>query len=96
LGYRARPNGDDPNSCIFDVYSLQRYAPGTEPDVELQWNNDLKDEAFWGKILLQDFTNLCEIQRGMNSRAFSVARPSPHQESVISNFHRALEEFVTE
>lgn len=96
LGYRARPNGDDPNSCIFDVYSLQRYAPGAEPDVELQWNNDLKDEAFWGKILLQDFANLGEIQRGMNSRAFSVARPSPHQESVISNFHRALEEFVTE
>jgi phenylpropionate dioxygenase-like ring-hydroxylating dioxygenase large terminal subunit len=96
LGYRARPNGDDPNSCIFDVYSLQRYAPGTEPDVELQWSNDLKDEAFWGKILLQDFANLGEIQRGMNSRAFLVARPSPHQESVISNFHRALEEFVAE
>lgn len=96
LGYRARPNGDNPNTCIFDVYSLQRYAPGAEPEVKLQWNDDLTDEAFWGKILLQDFDNLGEIQRGMNSRAFTAARPSPHQESVISNFHRALEEFVTE
>ena len=31
LVYRVRPNGNDPDSCIFDVWSLQRYAPGAEP-----------------------------------------------------------------
>ena len=31
LFYRARPNGNDPDSCIFDIWSLVRYPPGAEP-----------------------------------------------------------------
>jgi phenylpropionate dioxygenase-like ring-hydroxylating dioxygenase large terminal subunit len=96
LGYRARPNGDNPNSCIFDVYSMRRYAPGAEPKIDQQWSQDHDDEGFWGKILCQDFENLREVQRGLRSRAIAAARPSPQQESVISNFHRALAEFVGE
>lgn len=94
LGYRSRPNGTDPNSCIFDVYSMRRYAPGAEPKVEQQWSNDHDDEEFWGRILCQDFENLREVQLGMQSHGFEAARTSPFQESVISNFHRALHAFV--
>ena len=94
LGYRARPNGDDPDSCIFDVYALERYAPGKEPKPELQINNDITDEAFWGLILTQDFQNMADIQQGMKSRGFKGCRPNPKQELAVSNFHAALHEFM--
>jgi phenylpropionate dioxygenase-like ring-hydroxylating dioxygenase large terminal subunit len=94
LGYRARPNGHDPNSCIWDVYSLQRYAPGEEPQVEQEWSFDHADESFWGKILTQDYQNLPKVQKGMNSRGFRGARPNPKQERAVINFHRALVDFI--
>ncbi|MEP7349572.1 MAG: aromatic ring-hydroxylating dioxygenase subunit alpha [Sphingorhabdus sp.] len=96
LGYRARPNGVDPDTCIWDVYSLQRYASGNEPEVEQEWSQDLGDVEFWGKILTQDYQNMGQVQKGMKSRAFRGARPNPLQETAISNFHRALVEFMDE
>jgi len=47
-------------------------------------------------ILQQDFDNMGEVQRGMKSRGFAGARPNPLQESVVSNFHRALCEYLDE
>lgn len=94
LGYRARPNGDDPDSCIWDVYSLQRYPPGEEPVVQVEWSQDHADEEFWGKILCQDYQNMNDVQRGMKSRGFTGARPNPKQEVAVSNFHRALHEYM--
>lgn len=97
LGYRARPNGRNPDSCIWDVYSLQRYGTEeTPPTVELEFNADITDEAFWGKILIQDYQNMEDVQMGMKSRGFRGARPSPKQEIGVSNFHRALHEFINQ
>ncbi|WP_313808420.1 aromatic ring-hydroxylating dioxygenase subunit alpha [Sphingobium sp.] len=95
LGYRARPNGDDPDSCIFEVYVLERFAPGKEPkDVQVEIAADWRT-ADWGLILSQDFQNMGEVQRGMKSRAFKGARPNPLQERAISNFHEALHYYLT-
>jgi phenylpropionate dioxygenase-like ring-hydroxylating dioxygenase large terminal subunit len=94
LGYRSRPNGRDPHSCIWDVYSLRRYAPGTEPKVEVEWNDNHSDVEFWGKILVQDYENMGEVHRGMRSRGFKGARTNPKQEVAVSNHHRALHEFI--
>ena len=94
LGYRARPNGHNPDSCIWDVYSLRRYAPGQEPKVALEWNEDITDVGFWGKILIQDYENMGDVQRGMKSRGFLGARTNPKQEVAVSNFHRALHETI--
>lgn len=96
LGYRARPNGDDPNSCIWDAYSLQRYAPESEPKVQLEWSTDLADQEFWGKILVQDYSNMAQVQRGMRSRGFTEAIINPRQELAVYNFHQALLEFIGE
>ncbi|WP_022982523.1 SRPBCC family protein [Ideonella sp. B508-1] len=100
LFYRARPDGDDPDSCFYDIGSLVRYAPGAEPP--------LKREVYWGKedwktdtverfglILSQDFANMVEVQRGMKSSAFKGARTNPLQESVISNFHAVLDDMLS-
>jgi nitrite reductase/ring-hydroxylating ferredoxin subunit len=94
LAYRARPNGRDTDSAIFDVYSLLRYPPGEEPDVEPQRCDDLTDTSFWPLILIQDFANLGPLQRGLKSRGFRGARANPRQESALTNFHQALRDFM--
>ena len=93
LGYRARPNGDDPDSCIFDIYVLERFAPGAEPKVALETATDWRSVE-WGLILAQDFQNMGEIQQGMKSRGFKGARPNPVQERAISNFHAVLHSYL--
>lgn len=95
LWYRARPEGDDPNRCIFDIWSLQRYGPGKEPPLKRE-TYDKIDSSQWGRIFMQDFVNIPEVHRGMKSRAFVGARPNPVQERAVSNFHRALRETLAE
>lgn len=93
LGYRARPDGFDPNSCIMEVYSLERFADGEEPEVENIFVEDLADES-WRRILMQDFANMGEVQRGMKSRGFRGSRPNPVQERPVSNFHHNLASYM--
>jgi len=92
--YRARPNGDDPNSCIFDVLSLGRFAPGKEP----AWTHEFYPtlESFRGRnpILEQDFSNMLAVHKGMQSRGWKGARPNPIQESNVYNLHRVLHQYV--
>lgn len=93
LWYRSRPNGNDPESCIFDVWSLVRYAEGKEPALVRELYERWED-AEWGRILTQDFVNFPAVQAGMHSRAFKGARTNPAQEVVVSNFHRWLHKFI--
>lgn len=96
LWYRARPNGDDPDSCIFEINVIERFAEGAEPKgVEVEVADDWRT-ADWGLILAQDFQNMGEVQRGMKSRGFKGARTNPVQERAISNFHRVLHHYLTD
>jgi hypothetical protein len=90
LWYRVRPNGDDPNSCVFDIWSLGRYAPGQEPTVE--HGMTIGFENFRGKnpFLEEDFENMEAVHMGMKSRGWAGARVNPIQEAQIVNFHRVL------
>jgi phenylpropionate dioxygenase-like ring-hydroxylating dioxygenase large terminal subunit len=94
LWYRMRPNGENPDSCIFDVWCLERHAPGQEPAVEHQIFDG--PEAFKGQnpFLEQDIGNMAAVQTGMRSLGFSGSRTNPIQEAVISNFHKVLREYV--
>lgn len=93
LCYRARPNGADPNSCIFETYVIERYGEGEEPKTE--WVNvpDPMDPR-WPEVLQQDFRNMPYVQRGMKSRGFKGARPNPRQEVPVYNFHKTLAEYM--
>jgi phenylpropionate dioxygenase-like ring-hydroxylating dioxygenase large terminal subunit len=93
LWYRARPNGDDPDTCIFDIWSLKRYAPGQEPPLQRKAFTSMEGQTA-GTILDQDIYNMRFVQKGMKSRAFKHARPNPVQEVEVSNFHRVLEAYV--
>ena len=96
IAYRARPNGNDPDSCIFDIWSLARYAPGEEPPLVREYYPDwsVDTEKNFGLILSQDFANFHLVQRGMHSRGFAGSRTNPVQEAEIPNMHRALYEYV--
>lgn len=89
LYYRARPDGNNPDKCLYDVWSLMRYAPGAEPKLEREYYTKWED-CDWKRILSQDFANLARVQRGMKSRGFVGGRPNPQQEQAISNFHRMI------
>lgn len=97
LCYRARPDGDNPDSCIYDIWSLQRYAPGAEPPLQRQLFHGQDDWKGFDKvsiILAQDFENMEEVQKGMKSDGFEVCRTSPQQETSVSNMHRWIRHFV--
>ncbi len=96
LGYRVRPNGTDPDSCVFEVYALDRPPEGTVPPVPA-WEHaeNQTDHDFWGLILLQDFQNMAEVQQGLKSRGLKAVRFNPVQEMSLINFHNTLAEFMS-
>lgn len=97
LCYRARPAGDNPDSCIYDIWSLQRYAPGAEPPLQRQYFYGPEDWKHFHKIsiiLQQDFDNMEEVQKGMKSSGFTAARPSPLQETSVSNLHTHIHQYL--
>src|SRR5205807_55860 len=91
LCYRARPNGYDPNSCIFEVYVIERFPEGGEPKTEWRQEQDL---TRWPRLLAQDFENMPEVQKGMKSRGLSGTRPSPVQELGVIHFHQMLGKYM--
>ncbi len=93
LCYRARPNGIDPDSCIFEVYTLERFPPGEEPRPENIHCQEITEEK-WRKVLCQDFSNMEAIQQGLKSRGFTGMKPSPVEEAPIVNFHKVLATYM--
>jgi hypothetical protein len=95
LWYRARPDGTNPESCLFDVWSLVRYAPGGEPPLKREFYDNWQDHENWGLVLTQDFRNIEEVQRGMAVRSFRGGRTNPVQEVAVSHFERTVREYLS-
>jgi nitrite reductase/ring-hydroxylating ferredoxin subunit len=91
--YRSRPNGSDPNSCIFEVFVIERFGEGEEPKTEWVFAEEPSVDN-WLMILVQDFQNMPYVQMGMKSRGFMGARPNPLQEESVINFHRTLAQYM--
>ena len=56
LFYRARPDGDNPDSCIYDIWSLVRYAPGAEPPLNREIYHGVDD---WKQNAIENFGLSC-------------------------------------
>jgi nitrite reductase/ring-hydroxylating ferredoxin subunit len=97
LWYRFRPHGRDPDNCILDVWSLERYGEGKQPKLEREFYTDWRDpKAQWGRVLEQDFINMLAVQKGNKSRAFAGAMVNPVQEVAVSNLYRSVRQFINE
>jgi len=93
LGYRALPDGHDPDSCVFDMWSMQLFAPGAAPDVTTEVFEDWHDAAL-GEVLTQDLGNLAAVTAGMHSRSFDAAHLNLRQEMSIHHYHQTADGYL--
>ena len=97
LSYRARPYGDDPEMCRFEVWSLT--MPAAEQEMErayLKGRFEPTDIDNWGLIPRQDFSNMARQQRGLHSRSFREHRLSETYECAIANMHVELDRYLAD
>lgn len=92
LCYRTRPFGTDPNKCIYEAVAIERYAEGEEPDTD--WVFAEATEENWRLVIAQDFSNMEQVQLGLQSRGFKGNLPNPHQERKVTNLHRNLATYM--
>lgn len=96
FGYRARPDGLDPDSCLFEIFSLDQVPVadyGKKRDFQPQFFEDFR-EADLGEIFTQDLMNAKEVTVGMHSPSFDGHRLSEEQEMTIYNHHRVADRFL--
>lgn len=102
--YRARPNGNDPDSCIFEIMILQRVPEGEPVPKAVQPHFLSIDQRFGeaeelgvlGKVFDQDLDNLPDVQRGLKIAQHNGAKGlilGNYQESRILQLHNVLEEY---
>ncbi len=104
INYRHRPNGDDVNSCIMDIYLLTRYPEGSEPPEDTPTVRLGADEPFadaahvlgagLAHVFEQDGANLPQVQKGMKASKKGAVTLGNYQEVRIRHFHQTLDKFL--
>ena len=90
--YRIRPLG--PEECLFELWSLTRYADGEERPPIRTPTPMAFDDPRWPPIPTQDFSNLPRQQRGLHARGFEHMRLSKDVEGLISNYQRLIDGYL--
>ena len=93
LAYRSRPNGFDPSTTIWDVWSLTAYPNGEMPDYETE-QVDWRDPKQIGLVLHQDFSNMLEVSKGMRSRSNEGSYLNLRQEMGLWEMHREIDRYL--
>ena len=93
LCFRIRPDGFNPDSCITEIYTLERFPEGQEPKTEWILTQENTEEN-WPLLLRQDFRMLGDVQLGMKSMALKGLLPNPDQEANVINFQRNLANYM--
>jgi len=94
LCYRTRPHPEDPDQCVWDIWTFGRFAPGEEPVPQHTFVENYEDFFGVNQFLNDDLVNLPEVQKGMYCRGFKGARTNPFQEVCINNLHRVLHDYI--
>jgi hypothetical protein len=100
--YRSRPNGNDPDTCIFELMILarvpkgaQRPEPATVVEMGAKTYSDIKEfPPFFSELYDQDVGNLRAQQRGMHASVTKVIELGRYQESRIRHMHRTLDSYL--
>jgi phenylpropionate dioxygenase-like ring-hydroxylating dioxygenase large terminal subunit len=90
--YRFRPLG--PEETLMEVWSLTRFAQGSEPGRPTPPDLWECDDPRWPPITAQDFANLPRQQRGLHANGFEYMRLSERAEGHLANFERTLDGFL--
>ena len=104
ISYRHRPNGDDVDSCIMDIYLLTRYLEGEEPPEDATTLRLGIDDPFTeaGEVLgeglagvfNQDGSNLPQVQKGLKASRKGTITLGNYQEVRIRHFHQTLDKYL--
>ena len=102
LCYRFRPDGDDPNRSIFEIWMLYPNADdGSQPETmsELRLADDqlwssVPELGFYGPVIDQDTPNFPRIQKGLRASAKKTVSFANYQENRIRAFHETLDRYL--
>ena len=105
ITYRHRPNGDDVDSCIMEIFLLTRFPEGTEsPDDAIPFRLGI-DQPFseaaevmgagFANVFNQDGANLPQVQKGLKATKKGVVTLGNYQEVRIRHFHQTLDKYLS-
>jgi len=95
--YRIRPDGFDPDNCIFEIFSTKTYpAEAKPPRAVVQKVTDVLDPEQVLLIPRQDLGNIPRMQRGLHSRGCKQIWLAADQEKMILNMHQQLDLYLTD
>lgn len=104
ISYRHRPNGDDVDSGIMDIFLLTRYPEGQEPPEDAPTFRLGIDEPFTdaaevlgaglARVFDQDGANLPLVQKGMKASKKGTVTLGNYQEVRIRHFHQTLDKYL--
>jgi hypothetical protein len=104
ITYRHRPNGDDVDSSIMDIFLLTRYPEGTEPPEDAptfrlgidQPFSDAADVMGTGlsNVFNQDGANLPQVQKGLKASKKGAVTLGNYQEVRIRHFNQTLDKYL--
>jgi phenylpropionate dioxygenase-like ring-hydroxylating dioxygenase large terminal subunit len=93
--YRVRPDGDDPDGCIFEILSTKSYPAAVKvPRAVVQNVTDIDDPKQILQIPRQDLGNIPRMQRGLHQRGCKQIWLAVEQEKIILNMHRELDRYL--
>jgi len=100
--YRWRPNGFDPDSCIFETLIMADPPVGkpTPPPAKVHWVppdgqfTDVPSLGLLGPVFDQDIDNMHYVQRGMKATRKQGLTLGQYQESRIRHFHQTLTKYL--
>ena len=93
--YRVRPDGNNPDRCIFEIFSTKSYPAAVQPPrATVQRVTDLGDPAQVLLIPRQDLGNIPRIQKGLHASAMHRTWLASHHEKIILNMHEELDRYL--
>jgi phenylpropionate dioxygenase-like ring-hydroxylating dioxygenase large terminal subunit len=93
--YRVRPDGFNPDSCIFEIYSTKTYpADQPVPRAVVQRMTDASDPEQFLQIPRQDFSNIPRIQKGLHTSGCKQVWLADYYEKMILNLHQEMDRYL--
>jgi len=100
--YRVIPDGDNHESCLFDVMVLWRHKEGEVPPPPARLNRLPDDQPFsaatelgaLGPVFDQDMNNLGAMTKGLRASKKAAVTLASYQESRIRHHHETLDKYL--
>lgn len=100
--YRVIPDGDNHESCLFDVIVLWRHKEGEVPPPPAKLNRLPDDQPFsaapelgaLGPVFDQDMNNLGAMTKGLRASKKGAVTLASYQESRIRHHHETLDKYL--